>query len=207
MERLFLCLAMLLSLAACGADHKWASDAEVARARYVAQGPTSITLFTVLSNSNNSGAHSGLLVNGSQRVMFDPAGTWHHPNLPERNDVHYGMNDKMVAFYIDYHARVTYRVVQQTIYVRPAQAEIALQAVQNYGSVPKAQCAHSVSRILRSVPGFEGMPATWSPKKLMNAFGELPGASTKVITDSDADNNHGVLLIQADARAQARNGF
>ena len=129
--------------------------------------------------------------------MFDPAGTWHHPNLPERHDVHYGMNDKMIAFYIDYHARVTYRVVQQTGYVSPAQAEIALQLVQQYGAVPKTQCAHSVSTILRGVPGFEGLPSTWYPKVLMEAFGTLPGATTKVITDSDADNNHGVLLVQA----------
>lgn len=197
MKRLLLCLAMLLSLAACGAESKWASDAEVSRARYVAEGPSSITLFTVLNNRSGSGAHSGLLVNGSQRVMFDPAGTWHHPYLPERNDVHYGMTDKMIAFYIDYHARVTYRVVQQTIYVTPAQAEIALQRVQQYGAVPKTQCARSVSSILRGVPGFESLPSTWYPQALMDAFGNLPGASTKVITDSDADNNHGVLLVQA----------
>jgi hypothetical protein len=197
MKRLFLCLAILVSLAACGADNKWASDAEVTRARYVAEGPTSITLFTVLNNRSGSGAHSGLLINGSQRVIFDPAGTWHHPALPERNDVHYGMNDKMIAFYIDYHARVTYRVVQQTIYVTPAQAEIALHLVQNHGAVPKAQCARSVSSILRDVPGFESLPSTWYPKKLMDAFGELPGVTTKVITDTDADKNYGVLLVQA----------
>jgi hypothetical protein len=36
----------------------------------------------------------------------------------------------------------------------------------------------------------------------MNAFGELPGVQTKVITDSDADNNHGVLLVQAEDAPQ-----
>jgi hypothetical protein len=202
MKRLFLCLALLLSLAACGAEPKWADSAAVSRAAYVHDGPTSITLFTVLSNRNDSGAHSGLLINGSQRVMFDPAGTWHHPYLPERNDVHYGMTDKMVAFYIDYHARVTYRVVQQTVYVTPAQAEIALQRAQAYGAVPKAMCARSVSSILRGVPGFESMPSTFGPKKLMDAFAELPGVQTKVITDSDADQNHGVLLVQAEEMPQ-----
>ena len=158
MKRLFLCLALLLSLAACGAEPKWADDAAVSRAAYVHEGPASITLFTVLNNRSGSGAHSGLMINGSQRVMFDPAGTWHHPYLPERNDVHYGMTDKMVAFYIDYHARVTYRVVQQTVYVTPAQAEIALQRAKGYGAVPKAMCARSVSSILRGVPGFEFDP-------------------------------------------------
>ena len=28
------------------------------------------------------------LERGEARIMFDPAGTWHHPSLPERNDVH-----------------------------------------------------------------------------------------------------------------------
>jgi hypothetical protein len=205
MKRLILCLAMLLSLAACGAEPQWASDAEVSRAAYVAEAPASITLFTVLSNRNDSGAHSGLLINGSQRVMFDPAGTWHHPRLPERNDVHFGMSDKMVAFYIDYHARVTYRVIEQTIQVSPQQAAIAMQRAMGYGAVPKAQCARSVSYILRGVPGFESMPSTWSPKKLMDAFGEIPGVQTRTITDSDADQNHGVLLVQAEDQPVAAN--
>ncbi len=200
MTRLFLCLAMLLSLAACGAEPKWASDADVSRAAYVSEAPASITLFTVLSNSNDSGAHSGLMINGTQRIMFDPAGTWHHPSLPERNDVHYGMNDKMIAFYIDYHARVTYRVVQQTIYVTPAQAQMAMLRAQSYGAAPKGHCARSVSSILRGVPGFESIPSTWSPKKLMNAFGDLPGVQSRTITDDDADSNHGVLLVQAAER-------
>jgi hypothetical protein len=197
MWRLIVCLAALLALSACGAESKWATDAEVSRAVYVHDGPPSITLFTVLSNSSNQGAHSGLLINGSQRVMFDPAGTWHHPMLPERNDVHFGVTSKMVNFYIDYHARETFRVVEQTIVVTPAQAEAAMRAALAYGAVPKAQCTKSVSTILRSVPGFENLPATWYPAKLMRAFGELPGVSERTITDTDADSNHGVLLVQA----------
>jgi hypothetical protein len=197
MWRLIVCLVALLALSACGAESKWATDAEVSRAVYVHDGPPSITLFTVLSNSSNQGAHSGLLINGSQRVMFDPAGTWHHPMLPERNDVHFGMTPKMVNFYIDYHARETFRVVEQTIVVTPAQAEAAMRAALAYGAVPKAQCTKSVSTILRSVPGFENLPATWYPAKLMRAFAELPGVSERTITDTDADSNHGVLLVQA----------
>ncbi|PZQ97907.1 MAG: hypothetical protein DI533_12255 [Cereibacter sphaeroides] len=197
MKRIFICIAMLLSLAACSPKSPYADDASVARAVYSPGPPNSITLFTVLSNRNNSGAHTGLLINASQRVMFDPAGTWRHPRIPERNDVHYGMTDKMVNFYIDYHARETYRVIEQTIYVTAEQAEIALQRAQSYGAVPKTQCARSVSNILRGVPGFENMPATLFPKKLMNAFGSLPGVTERTIRDEDADKNYGVLLVQA----------
>ena len=106
MHRILLALAALLTLAACGsAEPKWAPDKAVAEARYQAPGPKTITLFTVLSTRNGSGAHAGLMINGSQRVMFDPAGTWYHPSVPERNDVHFGMTPKMVDFYIDYHVK------------------------------------------------------------------------------------------------------
>lgn len=197
MRRPLLCLALLASLQACGAERVWAPEEAVQAARYVHDGPTSITLFTVVSTRSKSGAHAGLLINGSQRVMFDPAGTWQHPRLPERNDVHFGMTEKMVAFYIDYHARETYDVYEQTIIVSPEIAELVMRRAMDYGAVPKAQCTVATSAILRGVPGFEGMPQTWYPKKLMEAFGELPGVTTRKISDDDADNNHGVLLVQA----------
>ncbi|MFN4157260.1 MAG: hypothetical protein ACK4GO_02500 [Gemmobacter sp.] len=198
MRRILLCLAAVLTLAACGgAEPKWASDDQVRAARYVHPGPPAITLFTVLATSNGSGAHAGMMINGSERIMFDPAGTWYHPALPERNDVHFGVTPKMVTYYIDYHARETYDVVEQTIVVSPEVAEIAMARAKAYGAVPKAQCTVAVSSILRGVPGFEAMPSTWFPKKLMEAFGTLPGVTTRVITDDDADQNHGVLLVQA----------
>lgn len=199
MRRLYLCFIAILFLAACGAaEPKWAPDADVARARYVHDGPPEITLYTVISTKNDSGAHAGIMINGSQRLMFDPAGTWHHPKLPERNDVHFGMTPLMVDFYIDYHARETFYMIEQSVVVSPEVAEIALRRAMEYGAVPKAQCTISTSNILRGVPGFEGLPSTWYPKKLMQAFAKLPNVRTRKITDTDTNNNHGVLLVQAD---------
>ena len=163
--RLVLWLGLVLALASCGAESVVASKEFVDRARYVHSGPPSITLYTVVSNTNNSGAHSALLINGSQRLIFDPAGTWHHPNLPERNDVHYGMTPRMVDFYVDYHARETFRVYEQTVMVSPAVAELAIQRAEAYGAVAKAQCTRSVTDILRGLPGFE------SVKYLMTSSG------------------------------------
>jgi hypothetical protein len=197
MLRLVLCLAALLGLAACGAEPKWAPQEQVDAARFVAGAPTYVTLYTVVNKSSGSGAHSAILVNGSERVMFDPAGTWMHPRLPERNDVHFGMTDKAIAFYIDYHARKTYDVIEQKVFVSPEVAELVLQRVKDYGAVPKAMCTQATSTVLRGVPGFESLPSTWYPKKLSTAFGELPGVSTRKITDDDDDSNHGVLLVQA----------
>lgn len=194
-----LAFAALTALGACGtAEPVWAPDEAVAAAHFVAEGPRSITLFTVISNRDNAGAHSGLLINASEQVMFDPAGTWHHPALPERNDVHYGITPRMVSFYIDYHARETYRVQEQTLVVSPEIAELVMQRAKAYGAVPKAQCANSISSILRGVPGFESIPATWFPNKLAAGFGKLAGVQSRIITDDDADNNHGVLILQKD---------
>lgn len=197
MLRLLLCLAALSGLTACGAQSVWAPEEQVQAARFTSDEPTSITLYTVVNKNSGSGAHSAILVNGSERVIFDPAGTWHHPKLPERNDVHFGMTDKALAFYIDYHARKTYDVIEQKIQVSPEVAELVLRRVEDYGAVPKAMCTQATSSVLRGVPGFQSMPSTWYPKKLADAFGELPGVTTRKITDDDDDSNHGVLLVQA----------
>ena len=198
MLRLMFCLVGLLGLASCGADYTWATDAEVQAARYSPEGePPSITLYTVVNKRSGSGAHSAILVNASERVMFDPAGTWYHPKLPIRNDVHFGMTDKAIAFYIDYHARATYDVIEQKVIVTPEVAEQMLKLVEGYGPVPKGMCTNATSTVLRKTPGFESMPATWFPKRLSDAFGKLPGVVTRRITDDDDDSNHGILLVQA----------
>jgi hypothetical protein len=196
--RFALGLLVALVLAACGADPKWAPQEQVDAARFVSEEPASITLYTVVNKRTGSGAHSAILVNASERVIFDPAGTWYHPHLPERNDVHFGMTDKAIAFYLDYHTRVTYDTIEQKLFVSPQVAELILARVKANGAVAKAMCTSANSAILRGVPGFESLPQTFYPKKLADAFGRLPGVTTRVITDDDADDNHGVLLVQRD---------
>ena len=189
-----LALGLTLALAACGLSSKPdASAEEVARAAYRAPGGPTITLFTVLNNRSGGGAHSALMVNADQQVMFDPAGSFYHPHLPEVGDVHFGMSPAAVEFYIDYHARETFRVVEQTIPVSPEVAAIAMQKVRAYGAVPKAMCATSVSNILHDVPGFESIPTTLFPKPIMQAFAQLPGVSERVVRDDSPDDNTGLI--------------
>lgn len=197
MLRLALCLAALLGLTACGGYTRASSDAEVATIKYVEGPPTYIILYTVLNNRSNSGAHSAILVNASERVMFDPAGSWHHPKLPERDEVHYGMTDKAVDFYVDYHARSTYDVIEQKIFVSPEVAELLLQKVKAYGPVAKSMCTTATSAVLSELPGFESISRTWFPKALSKDFAELPGVITRTITDDTDETNHGILMVQA----------
>lgn len=200
--RFALALTVVAGLSACAEKAPYAPEEAVRAAAFVAEGPPSVTLFTVINNRSGGGAHSGLMINGSQRVMFDPAGSWYHPNLPERNDVHFGVNDKMIAFYVDYHARETFRVVEQTVQVSPEVAQQVMNNALAYGAVPPAQCTRSLSAVLNGVPGFESLNGTWFPKRLMEQFAELPGVVEKVTTDADADDNHGVLLTQQTVAAE-----
>ncbi|MBN2907518.1 MAG: hypothetical protein JXJ18_12485 [Rhodobacteraceae bacterium] len=200
MRRILLALLLPLLLIGCGAKSVWAPDEAVARAAYRHNAPPSITLFTMVSNRSGSGAHSALMINAGQRVIFDPAGSWWHRLAPERNDVIYGITPTMLNFFIDYHARETYHVVMQTVEVSPETALRAQRVAEQFGASPKAFCASSTSDVLRQVPGFETIPNTMSPKKIMQAFGRLPGVRTEKIYDDDPDENLDILKAQQRAR-------
>ncbi len=199
MRRFLAALLLPLLLANC-AEPVWAPDEAVARAHYRSAEPPSITLFTVIRKLGGEGAHSGLMINGSERVIFDPAGTWTHPTAPERNDVHFGMTPTMVKYYIDYHARSTYDVYEQTVQVSPEVAEQAIRLVLNNGAVMKAMCGRSVSAVVHDIPGFESVSGTYFPGKLMREFGQLPGVVTVKHSDADADNNKALLAQQTAAQ-------
>ena len=191
-----LALAALVAglLSGCGAERVWAPDDAVQQALWRADGPSTITLVTVINVRSKSGAHSALLVNGSHRALFDPAGTFKVPFVPERNDVLFGMDDRAWKVFIDYHARETFDVQLQEVTVTPAQAEAALTAMQAHGAAPKASCNLAVTRVLSQVPGFEGAPGGYFPKKTAAWFRQQPDVRETVISDDDADDNHGVLF-------------
>lgn len=195
-RRAFLALALPAALAACGADNIWASDEAVRKARYVSNEPPSITLLTVIGIPRGEGGHSALMINGTQRVIYDPAGSWNHPAIPERHDVLYGITPNFKNFYIDYHARETYWVAEDTVQVPLAVAEAAIRAAERQGPANKTFCGVSTGQVLRRVPGFEGAPNGFSPLRLRRWFLTLPGVTTQKHMDGDPANNHNVLLRQ-----------
>ncbi len=193
LRRALLSLALLLGLAACGAEPIWSEQHEIDRVAFRAPGPAKLTLITVINNRSGAGGHTGLLINGPQRVIWDPAGTWWSPNAPERNDLHYGMTDRMVDVYVDYHTRETYHTVLQEITVSAEVASQAMALAANYGAAGKTQCSFSTSQILSQLPGFESIPVSYFPTKTMAAFAKLPGVTTRKVFDDDADDNSGLL--------------
>lgn len=214
MARVFrLCLALLavVSLAACAVNKDNASDEEIRAVAYSSSEPPSLTLYTMVSNSTGSGAHTSLLINGSQRVVWDPAGSFRAESIVARGDVVYGMTDSMVDYYTRYHARETYHVIIQELQVSPAVAEQALRTVMSHGAVPQSTCAASTSAILRTLPGFEAIPSTYYPNKLEAAFQKY-GPTRKELWEYDDDDKSKVLaeynaeLVEAQREARKKAG-
>lgn len=186
-----------LLLVACGAaEPRWAPDEALAKHTYRPETGPELRLFTVVSTRNGSGAHSGLLITTArERILFDPAGTFSLPTVPERNDVHYGITPHALEVYLDYHARETYDVVEQRLRVTPAQAEQIAALAKAYGAVPKAQCSLAINRVLKTVPGFEAMQITYFPNVTQARFGDLAGVRMRRISDDDSDRNADVLKM------------
>lgn len=178
----------LAVLSACTQPAIVAPDVEVLQSRYISDEAPYIALVTNVNTRSGSGDHSALIINGSERVVFNPAGTWRHPLAPEQNDLHYGFSDGMRDWFIDYHARETYRVEIQKIPVSRATADSALAAAKQAGPVGPARCTLSIAEVLRQTPGFESFPRVLLPNRAKGAFAEYPGVTTQVHLDDSPDD-------------------
>lgn len=191
-----------LAVASCGAPEPvWAPQSDVDRVRYRHPGPPMLTLFTMKNRGSGNGAHTGLMVSGRERVLFDPAGTFAGQGIIERNDVIYGVSPLIEQYYVSYHARETYYVRRLDVVVSPEVADLALNLVQSYGAVAKTQCARSTGAILHQLPGFESIHPVLFPDRLERQFERLPG-----VVGSDYyedDSNDKALALEAWNREQA----
>lgn len=186
-------LAAALALSAC-VENRWADDASVAAVRYKHPGPPEVTLFTAVRVIGTEGAHSGLMINADERILFDPAGNFETASVPERGDVLYGITPQVEEAYIDFHARPTYFMVAQTVQVTPEVAQQLAAQAKAHGASMKALCSNSVSDVLDGVPGFESV-GSWLPGKLMKEFAALPGVKTTYYYDDDESGN--ALRVQS----------
>lgn len=189
--RVLLATVGLLILANCAQTSDRFPDASIdviESATYRHDGPAKLTLYTMINNRSGAGAHSSIMINGSQRVIFDPAGTVRLSAVPERGDVLYGISPKVADFYARAHARETFHVVIQEIEVSPDIAEQALQLATAHGPAASGFCAASTSAVLRQLPGFESIGRTFFPKRLMDDFESLPGVTTRRLFEDDDDD-------------------
>ncbi len=190
-----LMLAMVLVLSACG-QKIWASDEAIAVARYQHGGAAELTLVTIMNYGTNRGDHTALFINGSERILFDPAGSWQLPQIPERNDVHFGMRpDAVASFYLS-HVRPSHYAVLQRLVVAPEVAEQAKLLALQAGPVPPARCAAVTSRLLRDLPGLGSIKGTFFPQVLMRDFAQIAGVQSYELHHDDPEIYAKVQQVQ-----------
>lgn len=195
---LALCLSAAL-LAGCSDKGKESPPEAVVAGVYLHNGPPKLTVITMINNRSGAGAHSALLVQGEQSVIFDPAGSFEHPLIAESGDVLYGMSPSWIQSYKSAHARSSFHVVSQEFTVTPAQAARAMQLVEGYGAVPSALCANATSGILRQIPGFESVNQGYYPLKLMDQVERLAGVrTTRHFEDDEGNVRDGIVVSLAE---------
>lgn len=197
MMRFGILFALLCGLAACGENSSIvATPQSIAAVSYRDAGPAKLTVITMVNNRTGSGGHTALMINGPQRILFDPAGSFRVDDVPEKGDVLYGITPQVFDIYKRSHARATHHVVTQEIEVTAQQARIAYQlAVQN-GPVPGAFCTSATTGILAQVPGFEWVDKTYYPVKLQKQLETYPGVITeKYYEDDDGHVVDAVALL------------
>lgn len=183
-RRRFLIIGAAAIVSGCEV-YRPADPAEVAAAAYASGAPPSVTLISMVNNRNQRSAHSALLINGSQRVLYDPAGTFTHPDLPRAGDVHYGMTDRFVSYYERYHARFSHHVHSQEVPVGRATADTVLTRAQGQGRTAKLHCALAVAAVLQPVEPFGHVRSSYFPEVLREDFARIAGVRDAFVHDSD----------------------
>lgn len=188
MLRAILALAVLVFVSGCEI-YTPASPDEIARAVYVSDEPPSISLVSMVNARSGRSAHAALMINGSQRVLYDPAGTFTHPDLPRAGDVHYGMSPKFVDYYERYHARFSHFVHVQTVPVDRATADLIIANAQAEGKTLKFRCGLAVAGALRGVPLFGEVRSSFFPQGAREDFALLPGVTERYVQEDDLGKN------------------
>lgn len=178
-------LAVTGAVSGCSSTSVWAPDDAIQRARYVHSGAPSVTVFTVKNVGSDNGAHTGLLINARERILFDGAGSYSLNATPERNDVHYGMTPAAVDFYIDFHARSEYYVTSQHIFLPLASADAIYAAALQAGPVPNALCTTRTTQVLKAAPEFADVNQSFFPTTLERHISALPNVITRTFRDDD----------------------
>jgi len=198
-RRIACALAGAFALAGCEV-YEPAAPEEIARARYESAEPPSVTLISMVKTSSGRSAHSALLINGSERVLYDPAGTFEHPNLPRAGDIHYGMTPKYVEYYERYHARFSHFVEAQTVQVSREAADRIIANARAEGKSFKMTCSVVTADVVQDVPPFTSVRSSWFPETLREDFARIPGVETRYRRETDIGQNSVWETMQAEER-------
>lgn len=183
-----------VGLSGCAAEHVRAPQDEIAAARYMSPEPPYVALLTTIKTPSGNGYHSALLVNGAQKAIYDPAGTFTHKDAPEFEDVHFGYRPEVARVYRAYHTRDNYALMIQRLPVSRAFADQVLARMLRQGASPKAHCTINTAEILQDFPAFGDIPRTYWPGTLRDAFARLPGIETEI----DTGDSYNVVRVKVE---------
>lgn len=166
-----------------------ATPEEIARKTYVSDQPPSITLVSMVNNRSGRSAHSALVIDGSQRVLYDPAGTFQHPDLPRADDIHYGITPRYLDYYERYHARFSHYVHSQKVHVSRETADLVLSRAQAEGKALKMHCSLAIADVLQPVEPFEHVRSSYFPEVLREDFARIAGVENDYVYEVDVGKN------------------
>lgn len=186
-----LLLGFSLILSACANPNAGtAPAAEIAASRFANSEPAYISLLTMVNSNSGFGEHAALLINGSQQIIYDPAGSFRHTALPRRDDVVYGITPRYADYYNSYHARFGYYVKVQKFEISREQADAMIAASIARGSVPKLFCATAISDVLNDFPQFADIRPTFFPGAIMKRVANIAGVATTEVREDDIGQNY-----------------
>jgi hypothetical protein len=188
MLRIVIGLVLLVGLSAC-TDQTSASPEIVAANHFVSGDAPSLTVVNMKNVGSDASEHTGLLINGSEQVLYDPAGNFRHPRAPRAGDVHYGVTPTIFQSYKSFHARSDYYLTVQTVPLTLEQADALIARAQQQGPTRQMFCADSVASVLQDVPGFTDVNRTMFPASIQKYFAKYPGVTTTTFYETDEGKN------------------
>ena len=116
--------------------------------------------------------HSGLIIYApDDRVLYDPAGFWRHPDATRRADVTRGLNPELEVSYLTRSSMLLsadhWRLHLWEVDVADEVANLAVELVLARPPYAFGACGYGVSSLLADLPGFEGLPDTFSRDRIM----------------------------------------
>ncbi|MSU88559.1 hypothetical protein GE300_02860 [Rhodobacteraceae bacterium 2CG4] len=184
--RLIAPVLMLMALAGCAVE-VGAPAEEIARARFVPADAPYVAVVSMVAYRDGRAAHTALFINASERVIYDPAGTFQHPAMPERGDINYGATDRMIDYYERYHARKSHFVHVQKIPVSREVAEATLRRAQAQGPSPKSFCTVDTIAVLNGVDGLPSFRSSFFPEQLRTQVARLPNVIDRYVYEDDTE--------------------
>ncbi|MBL1438139.1 MAG: hypothetical protein COB08_018300 [Rhodobacteraceae bacterium] len=183
-------LGLSLFITGCASNSGTAPAEAISAAQFSNSAPASVSLITMINANSEFGEHSALLINGSQQIIYDPAGSFRHTQLPRRDDVVYGITPLFASYYNSYHARFGYYVKVQTLEISREQADAMIAASQARGHVGKLFCAAAISDVLNDFPQFSDIPVTLFPGAIMKRVAQNDAVDTLIIREDDIGQNY-----------------